>query len=351
MNVVFLPFSDPTNPYQRKLAAALAPFGIEVRAPGRRPLQSLLTGAAHGKLDLVHLHWVSPYLLANGKGKSLLKSSLFLLACMALRAGGIKLVWSVHNRVGHECPYPELEIFARRVLWRLNQRIIVHCPEAISTLAHAYRLPLNQIHKAVVIPHGHFIDDYPNQISRREARRQLELDQNIPVWLYFGLIRPYKNVGGLIEVFHQMEGSQVLLLAGKPQDDSIREEINNLIEARTRIRARLEFIPPGQVQTYMNAADLVLLPFTRILTSSSVMLAASFAKAVVTPEAGCSPFILSHQKELLYDPTSPNDLYQALEASRDVDLSKIGRANLETAQSFPWSLSGSRTSELYRHGF
>ncbi|MFC1878439.1 glycosyltransferase [Chloroflexota bacterium] len=349
MQVVFLPFTAQQNPYQQKLSQALAPFGVDIHAPGQAPLQSLLNRRIQGKLDLVHIHWVSPLLLGAGKGASILKSSLFILTCLALRAGGVKLVWSVHNLLGHESCQPGLEIFARKILYRICNHVIVHCPGAGRAIRETYQLPQQALEKITIIPHGHYINDYANKISPLAARRRLGLPTAGRSWLYFGLIRPYKNVSALIETFKQIEGDNLsLIIAGEPQDEQLKSEIQRQIASHRRIQARLEFIPDDEIQTYMNAADLAVLPFRTILTSSSIMLAMSYAKAVVTPAIGCSPHILSQQRQLLYDPQSKTGLRDRLLASREMDLDRIGRHNLEIVRRFPWELTGQKTYELYR---
>ena len=349
MEIVFLPYPNGPNPYQGKLAAALAYYGVNVHSPGHPPLRKLIERRRQGRLDLVHLHWATPLLLSRRKAASLAKSCLLLLVCMALRASGTGLVWTVHNLTGHESRQNGLETFGRRILCRVCHHIIVHCPEAVGLVMHAYRFPPKMADKISAIPHGHFIDHYPNRITQSEARQSLGLSSNRRIWLYFGLIRPYKNVSKLVEIFKQTaKNDAYLLIAGEPQCREIKTGLLRQITGQDRIQARLEFIPDDQIQTYFKATDLVVLPFSNILTSSSLMLAMSFARAVVTPGTGCSVHLLDRQPQLLYPPDSEKGLEQCLQSSLLSDLDALGRQNLARARYFPWESSAEKTYRLYQ---
>ena len=53
------------------------------------------------------------------------------------------------------------------------------------------------------------------------------------------------------------------------------------------------FVPDGEVQHYLLAADAVVLPFKEILTSGSAMLALSFGRPVVAPHGWVTLLISS----------------------------------------------------------
>ena len=65
---------------------------------------------------------------------------------------------------------------------------------------------LQQLQKrgVVVVPHGNYIERYPNHISRQEALQQLDLPGGEFVYLFLGLLRPYKGVEDLIDAFNKL---------------------------------------------------------------------------------------------------------------------------------------------------
>jgi glycosyltransferase involved in cell wall biosynthesis len=347
--VLFLPYETWRNPYQARLAQALSEQGIQVRLPASRPLLGAMQARLRGELDLVHFHWTSAFLLSHHRAASRLKTTLFFLACRVLKRYGVKLVWTVHNLVDHERRDPTWELQANRLLFRLCDRVIVHCPRAIDLVGQAYELPSANLERFAVIPHGHFINVYPNQISRRGARDKLGLPQGDHVFLYFGQVRPYKNLNALIDAFDRLDDPQAhLLIAGEPAQARLGQAIQDAAARRPRLHACLERIPDQQIQTFMNAADAVVLPFRAILTSSTLILAMSFGKAAITPSMGCSPDLLREQAGLLYNPYDPEGLLESMRTARSMDLEAIGKENQARICPFSWDTVGQLTATIYQ---
>src|SRR5207253_1153128 len=127
------------------------------------------------------------------------------------------------------------------------------------------RYPRLRLVPAKVIPHGHFRSEYPNTISREEARARLNVASASVVYVYMGLIRPYKNVPGLVRVFADVKDPDAaLVVAGMPITDDLRADVTNAADGDLRVRLDLRWIDDDEVQTYLNAADLVVLPFAEI---------------------------------------------------------------------------------------
>jgi len=348
----FLPYESRLNPYQSRLAQALSAHGVEVSAPGSSPLMDAFRSRLKGKLDLIHFHWTSPFLLSKRPGLSLLKTSIFILACTALKISGVKLVWTVHNLTSHEGRNRSLEIFANRILCRIYDQIIVHCPTAIDLVTDIYHLPASMRGKISAIPHGHFIDEYENTISREAARQRLGVPSGARVFLYFGQIRAYKNLPKLVETFKRMDdhGSH-LLIAGSPSSDTTHTQVLEMTASHPRIHTHLGFLPSDEIQTYLNAADIVVLPFENILTSSTVTLAMSFSRPLITPSLGCSRELLSQQNQLLYNSDEAGGLLNRMQSCWSHDLIDIGQKNLDKANRFSWERVGEETFEIYQRCF
>ena len=88
-----------------------------------------------------------------------------------------------------------------------------------------------------------------------------------------------------------MENKNIkLIIAGKLPDDSDRsmERILNIYRKKLigYLKINADFIKKEEVQYYFNCADVVVAPFTRITTSSSVILASSFGKPIICPKIG-----------------------------------------------------------------
>ncbi|MDY6987430.1 MAG: glycosyltransferase family 4 protein [Thermodesulfobacteriota bacterium] len=352
MNVLFVPHYSRRNPYQQSLADALACFGVKVHIEIKvgekiRPFCVYRTAKRIPGCRIVHIHWTKRLLLSEIPWRSVAKSCLFLLELLLLRLSGVKLVRTMHNIADHERYQRRAQLFFNRLLLFLCNAVIVHCRGAWNEVVRTYGQKL--MGKVTMVPHGHYIDHYENRIGREFARNLLKIAPEDTVFLYFGAVRHYKGLPQLIKAFRRLRTTRVrLIIAGNPFDNSIRAEIEACSEGDERIRTVLEFIPSEQVQVYMNASDVVVLPFQDTLTSGSVILAMGFAKAIIAPQIGCVPDILNEKGAILYNQHSPGSLFEALEKALQLDLESMGRYSFARVKKVDWKMVGETTYEVYQ---
>ena len=348
MKVIFIPYSEKGNPYQKLLLNHLQNIDVKVQGSGTCRIFSLLRVTfSHWKPDILHLHWHHSFLVGSNAIKTIIKSVSFISELLVLKLFGVKIVWTVHNITNHEEKFRSMELFFSKILSRLCDKIIVHSPAAKKKVMKVYGA--NRNFPIVVIPHGNYINSYKNVVNKSEARNQLKIDIEDLVYLYFGLIRPYKGVSDLIEVFKKLNGSQTkLLIVGKPYNDEIVKNIRKLCNKNENIKTIFKFIPDDEIQIYMNAADIVVLPYRDILTSGAVILAMSFGKTIIAPAIGCIPDVLDSEGSFLYDPSEKGGLVKAMRQVFNADLKKMGKHNFELAKQFRWDKIAKRTYEVYQ---
>jgi len=166
----------------------------------------------------------------------------------------------------------------------------VHCDSAREIVFQQLHLNKRCSQNVSVIQHGSYVEHYENKISRFESREKLKLRQNDIVFLFFGIIRPYKGIQKLIKVIKKLsEDNRVkLVIAGKPINEDILYEIKKEIGSKKCIQCHLRYVSDCEIQTFMNAADAVVLPYNEFLTSGVALLAMSFGKALIVPKKGCN---------------------------------------------------------------
>lgn len=361
MRVVHVPFT-PDNPYQALLIQALQAQGIDAVPAAKSKHAGLFARIfvlhkfinLSDKMDVLHIHWVSSWFNPGQKTRSgffsqavsVIMSSLVICELALLKLRGVKLVWTVHNLVKHERHGVSRELFFCRILARLVDQMIVHCPEARDLVMQAYRLSDGD--KITSIPMGNYMC-YENAISPAEARDRLALDPANRVFLFFGMIRPYKGILQLIEAFKLLDDSQArLLIVGSSRTKDFEQQVEQAAQADARIQLILAYVPDEDIQLYMNAADVVVLPFEDVLSSSSVVLAMSFGKTVIAPPIGCVADTLEGTGNVVYDPAAENGLRGALEKALTLDLDHIGAENLRQSIENDWGTVAQKTTEVYR---
>ena len=213
----------------------------------------------------------------------------------------------------------------------------------------SYQLPENIRTKISVVPHGHYIDNYRNKISKVQARKKLFISNRKIVFLYFGIIRPYKGIIYLINEFKKISDPEALLLiAGKTSTSYLEYELNKCCGENKQIRAYLQFVPDQEIEIYMNAADVVVLPFREILNSGSVVLAMSFAKAIIAPYMGDLPEVIDKNGGFLYNPNDKSGLFNAMNQALESDLISMGRKNYNKIATSDWKDIAQKIYEIYQ---
>jgi beta-1,4-mannosyltransferase len=238
-------------------------------------------------------------LRADSPVRRALKHGLFALWLLRLRLQRIPVVRTVHNETPHEAGRAverrQLSWFdALTVTWiRMNETTRPR--------------PGRSVH----IPHGH----YAGWFSR------YEVPAPVPGrLLYFGLIRAYKGVPELLAAFTAMERPQATLrIVGNAQEPDLRREVERAAARDGRINAEMSYVDDATLAAEIGAAQLVVLPFQRLLNSGTVLLALSLGRPVLIP-AGPTQQALADEfgsawVQSYSAPLGPADLAASLDAT------------------------------------
>ena len=357
-SAILLP-AYPWNPYQRLLAAALSKQGIATRTVEAWPRRAPILGAwlAHGRPDVVHLHWLHDF-LGGSRGTPTRREVWWLRQQLRmLRWLGVRLVWTVHNLKGHETRdegrHEELrarEAAAHLAVIEQCEAIVLHCEAAREGLIERYRPSEAAISRMHVLPHGNYVTPYDVDIDRATARASLGLEQTGTVFAFIGAIRGYKGVMELLEAFtssaHLGQDAR-LLICGKPIPKALGSDLRRIAGADPRIVLRLERIPEEELSPIIRAADAVVLPFRDVLTSGSAILALSHGRPVIAPALGCLPGTLPADATFLYDADAPDALGASLAEAARADLTSMGIRARTFADTLDWADIAADTARLY----
>lgn len=277
--------NEKVNPYNALLYRELQQLGVDVS-------EYRHAGALQDRVELVHFHWPDGYINQPGLAKSWQRILLLGLMVCLLKLKGTKLVWTVHNTAPHDALRPRLSrLFMQWFIRRCDGFIFMS--DANKTAFYQRYQPSSTSQHAI-IPHGHYRDCYPPAIDSLAAKQQLELNVKKKVLLFVGMIKPYKNIPGLMQAFNEAHlGDYQLVIAGTPDNPALRAELESL--KQPNIRLFLRFIPDSELNLYMSAADVVILPYKAILNSGALLLALSYNRPVIAPHMGA---IVDLQKTL-----------------------------------------------------
>lgn len=312
---VILAFPGGGDQYTDCFYAELSRQGATVRpaqVAGRWLLRNL-SGA-----DFAHFHWPSFHYSAATPVRTTWLAVRFAILLLVLRARGVRILWTAHNLYPHSRSSPSwLDYWVRMLLCRLSALVVVHGKEAAGLVMREFAVPARRI---VVIDHGNFLGYYPKDSSKSEARRRLGWPAESYIYLHFGHCKRYKNIHKLVTCFqaHCDSPENFLAIVGRCTDEEYRLEIEAAIRVKPdRIVFQPAFVPDAELQYFMLAADVVVLPFGDVLTSGSAILALSFGRPVIAPRLGYLVDVVEDNCGILYDVNCEDGLQGAMRAVRE----------------------------------
>lgn len=299
---------------------------------------------------IIHIHWLPfaiyfPFPFA--------KSLAYWYGVMCLKIMsllGYKIVWTTHDVLPHEQHTSNDRKITQRFLDKSSAIILLSSANKTG-LAEAGLYYDDE--KIITIPHGNYAKSYPSSISKKSARAKMGINDKDFVFLFFGKIRLYKNIPGLIEAFKrvlQVVPSAKLIIAGEVCDPSLDEALKKAkSELDSSLIVQPRNIPANEVQDFYQACDAAVYPFNEITNSGSAILAATFGKPIIAPRIGAIADI-PKGAGVFYNPSNKNALSDSmlkLAKSSQADLIKMAKASEDYSDALSWDKLGGQTYEVY----
>lgn len=276
MNTAYFPQNISNNKYVDIIKGSISINGIDIEGMVNSKI-------IKGEYDIVNLNWFESIQAKNkAEGyKIFLKRSLLLTY---LKYKKIKIIWTLHNRVPHDGEYTKLSIALMKKMAKVSDVIIIHCSETREVIQKLN--PSINVEKIKLIQHPNYIDVYEKKsINYREKYNILE---NEMVYLFFGQIRPYKNVELIIEAAKESRVSAKFIIAGKACDKEYEKKILNMVGKNNNIIPIFKYISDDEVTSLIDSSDVVILPYDikSSLNSGAAILAFSLGKTIICPNIG-----------------------------------------------------------------
>ena len=344
-SVFLFPDYRKTNSYQSLLYSYLDNDNVSLRSGNIDEALAYVKQRNTGKA-IFHLHWTSPILAkAKTDSQAVELKEQFLDSLLNFVYEGGCVIWTIHNILPHDCQFVTEEIDLRNAICQIANKIHIHSQESVSEIEKVIALPRQKI---VIVPHGNYIKDNQNYVDRSTARQRFGYQPNDVVYLFLGQIRPYKGIDELITAFVQIQKNfphAHLLIAGQPVHPISKEAIANRAKIFPNVTVVEKRLSDSELQWFFNAADVVVLPYRKILTSGSVLNALSFSRPVIAPRVGMIKEIIKDGTNgYLYDPANIATLIDAMSdiaKSIAVDKERLFAQSYKSIEHLTWEKAAS----------
>jgi glycosyltransferase involved in cell wall biosynthesis len=186
------------------------------------------------------------------------------------------LVLTAHDLLPRE-PRPG-QVRGQRRLYDAVDAVIVHSEHGRRELVDVLALPASKVH---VVPHGAF--EHLTRIPEVPLPEELSRVE-VPVALFFGLLRPYKGIEVLLEAWAGIDDAE-LWIVGRP-----RMPLDRLRALAPRgVRFIPRYVSDAELGSFFRRARVVVLPYTRTdrFDQSGVLATGlAFGKAILVSDVG-----------------------------------------------------------------
>lgn len=239
--------------------------------------------------DIVHIYWAEWMINRGGNLLRAMADVLRVITELRLaKRRGAKIVWTANNIRPHESDnLGAVNVLISEIASLADQVI---CPSQTVLDQFQFEYPSIVGADQRVIPIGSYRGIYPDERrSSTEARKMLGLPQDARIALVFGMVRPYKNIPNLLRCYEEMIGTRgdtFLLIAGKPLNQAMADEIQATCARLKNVRADLRHIGNEEIQDYVRASNCLVIATSFAVTSGSALLGLSFDRPVLMPHRG-----------------------------------------------------------------
>jgi len=239
----------------------------------------------------------------------------------------------VHNPQDHDAGMLR-RVAARTVLERC-EGLFTHAEYLARTLRDQYPWARIGWHLLPAVGHA--------PVSDREAARvNVGVSDRERLAVFWGLIRPYKGVGLLLEAFARLpeDSSWRLIVAGEPWGGSGAEleAAVSRLRLSSKVRLELGWVREDRIGDLLGAADLVVLPYRSGSQSAVAPRALAAGVPVLTTRVGGLPELVRDDVDgIVVEPGSVTGLAEAIASLDDARLGRLRQGAVDGAGRVGWS--------------
>jgi D-inositol-3-phosphate glycosyltransferase len=269
------------------------------------------------------------------------------LGSIALLLGKkVKIIGVTDNVIPHE----------KRMLDKLFTSYFMKGCDAFMALSKSVKKDIESLTQKPASYFPHPINDQLGAlISKSEARKQLNIDQDGKYLLFFGFIRKYKGLDLLLEALGdpRLAAQNIKLIVAGESYESMDEyhQIISKYRMEDRVILKADFIPSEEVAAYFCAADLVTQTYRSATQSGITQMALHFnVPALITKVGGLDEFLIEG-KTGLFSSVDPQNIADQIVHFFEMDAQGFEASIKEEKKKFSWAAFVDHFNSFYTANF
>jgi glycosyltransferase involved in cell wall biosynthesis len=304
------------------------------------PVRKIFRRSRHYPIDLIRF---IVYILRRKPRWVLFQSTLKVawveaILVTLIRQTGIRCAITIHDLLPH---YPRRwSALEMRFFYTRFDALIVHSDRQARNLK-----ALGVKTRPLVVPHGVYDIFNLDHLTQTQARSYFPAMNSVDfIALFFGHLEERKGILEFIECADQMTDHPDIkfLVAGKPENSpSVKSALDRARTLPNIIMAD-HMIPHDEVQRYVAASDIVVLPYREGTTSGVIKLAMAFSKPVLCTDVGDFPETLENWPGLLIERAHLTHDLAAKVLESKTDYGSLTKSITATSKDIQWATIAER---------
>ena len=271
MKTIFCPNHDSSNESINKEVRFLNELGVETLDFSDFKKKPWKLSA----LSFVNLNWYDDINETN-RLRAIQIAIKKVLTISLLRLLNVKIIYTLHNKVAHDGKSPKENMFLKKYIMRRADIIAL-----LSKKSKEYAIELigNKYVKNNFFYVGH--PAYCSDINVNYSPK------GVVTFLYYGMVRPYKNIELLIEAWKEADLYNAnLVIAGKPINESYGKNIIETAKEIKNIKLILRYIKNDELDNLINDSTYIICPLDKKSSMNSGTLVKAFCmkKCIIIPD-------------------------------------------------------------------
>lgn len=224
-----------------------------------------------GKIDYLFLNWIEDL---PDKKWGFLQTVFFYFVLLNKRLLGIKVVWTIHNKISHFPGNLRLKKFLFRQLLRRSDLIITHADEGVRFAEMLYP---GVSKKIFYFPHP----IVPLDLPRIHPPKKYDV-------LIWGSLSPYKGIHDFLAFLHRKGASSQfrMMIVGKTVSESFYNQLKQY--TNSNIILRNEFVSKEELASLIFESKIVLFTYSgdSVLSSGALIDSIAHYANIAGPNVG-----------------------------------------------------------------